>query len=229
MADIPVERREKSAFPWWLIPLLLLLLLLPLLYFTCGRNNVVVDNTNANRAVGAANNGNYSGTTTGTNNSTVAPGAGNTAVVVNNNASGAVNPVASGNNAGANSSAGGTAAVTAVNYFGTVTDKTTIVGRGVDLRSARVSRVLSDRVFTVKSENEEMFVMLDENLDSAGGKEEQVKIRPGQNLKLAGSFRAVPTGEVTDERQGGGLNGKEYARMTNQKVYLHATGVEGVR
>jgi len=51
MAEIPVERKATSAFPWWLIPLLLLLLLLPLLYFTCGRNNTaVVDNTNANRA-----------------------------------------------------------------------------------------------------------------------------------------------------------------------------------
>ena len=61
MAEIPVERNEKSGFPWWLIPLLLLLVLLPLLYFTCGRNTNVANtngNNNANRTVVAANNGN---------------------------------------------------------------------------------------------------------------------------------------------------------------------------
>ncbi len=72
MAEIPVERKEKSAFPWWLIPLLLLLLLLPLIWY-CSRNTAVVTNTNgnnnANRVV-VANNAN---------------GNGNLGVVVNNN------------------------------------------------------------------------------------------------------------------------------------------------
>lgn len=64
MAEIPVEKNTKSAFPSWLIPLLLLLLLLPLIWY-CSRNTAVVDNTNrvvntngnANRAMNA-NNGN---------------------------------------------------------------------------------------------------------------------------------------------------------------------------
>lgn len=64
MAEIPVEKNTKSAFPWWLIPLLLLLLLLPLIWY-CSRNTAVVDNTNrvvntngnANRVMNA-NNGN---------------------------------------------------------------------------------------------------------------------------------------------------------------------------
>lgn len=232
MAEIPVERKEKSAFPMWLIPLLLLLLLLPLLYFTCGRNNnvAVVDNTNANRTVvNASNNGNFSGAMTAANNSsTGSVNTGNTALVANSNANGVNGSTASGANADANSAAGGT--VTAVNYFGTVKDKATIVGRNVDLRTARVNRVLSDRVFTVRSEGEEMFVLLDENLDSPGGKEGQIKIRPGQNVKLAGSFRAVaPNGEARGETQGGGLNQKEFAQMKNQQVYLHATGVEDAR
>ena len=53
MAEIPVERNTKSAFPWWLIPLLLLLLLLPLIWY-CTRNNAtVVSNTNTNGNVNA--------------------------------------------------------------------------------------------------------------------------------------------------------------------------------
>jgi len=48
MAEIPVERKEKSGLPWWLIPLALLILL-PLLFFGfCNRGTTVVDNTNNN-------------------------------------------------------------------------------------------------------------------------------------------------------------------------------------
>ena len=50
MAEIPVERKEKSGLPWWLIPLLLLLLLLPLLWFMSrGFNTAPVANDNVNR------------------------------------------------------------------------------------------------------------------------------------------------------------------------------------
>ncbi len=52
MADIPVERKEKSGLPWWLIPLLLLLLL-PLLFFGFCNRSTVVDNTNVNRNTNA--------------------------------------------------------------------------------------------------------------------------------------------------------------------------------
>lgn len=73
MAEIPVERNEKSGFPWWLIPLLLLLLLLPLIWY-CTRTPAVVTNTNTNgnaNRTAVANNGN-----------------GNLAVVANNNSNG---------------------------------------------------------------------------------------------------------------------------------------------
>ncbi len=228
MAEIPVERKEKSAFPWWLIPLLLLLPLLGLLYY-CNRS-AVVDNTNhnANRAVIGANannnsvvmtNANYANANYNANanlGSSMNTNGGNVAVVTNaNNMSGGANM---------NAEASGDT-VTAVNYFGTVKDKTTMVGRNVDLASVRVNRVLSDRVFIVKSEGSDMYVMLDESLDSPGGKEGQIKIRPGQNIKLGGSFRNLPSGEVKNEAQNSDLSQKEYARMKGQQAYLHATSV----
>lgn len=79
MAEIPVERNEKSGFPWWLIPLLLLLLLLPLIWY-CTRTPTVVTNTNGNT------NGNANRTVVANN----ANGNGNLAVVANNNGNGAV-------------------------------------------------------------------------------------------------------------------------------------------
>jgi len=207
MADIPVERKEGGSFPWWLIPLVLLLLLLPLLYF-CSKTNVV-DNTNnnINRIVN-------------TNANRVASGnMSNTAVVVNsNNAS-----------MSDNDSARGGAVIKDVGDFGTTSDKSTLVGRGVFVNDVRVNRVLSDNVFTVKSGSSEMFVMLDEKLDSPGGKEGQIRMRRGQNVNLGGEFRAIPAPETKEENKDGGLNNKEYAQMKGQRVYLHATSVSDAK
>jgi hypothetical protein len=220
MAEIPVERKVGSSFPMWLIPLILLLLLLPLLYF-CSRNNAA-DNTNYNgnrTNVGTTTNANTV-TTTNANNRVAtnsgtgmnAANSGNTAVVVDNN------------NA-ANGASGDRSVIKDVNEFGSATDKTALAGRGFFVNGVRVNRVLSDNVFTVKSGSSEMFVMLDQNLDSPGGKEGQIKIKQGQNVNIGGEFRSVPSGETSAETKGGGLNGKEYAQMKGQQVYLHATSV----
>lgn len=113
--------------------------------------------------------------------------------------------------------------VTDVNIFGSTADKTSLAGRRVDLTNVRVARVLSDRVFTVTSGSGEMFVMLDENLDTGGGREQQIKARPGQLVNLGGSFQLVPNAQTQGERSGGGLNAQEFQQMANQQVYLHCT------
>jgi len=219
MAEIPVERKEGGGFPWWLIPLLLLLLLLPLLYFWNKSNVVDNTNVNSNRAnVGTVNANNRVGASnTGSN--MIAANTGNTAVVMNNN-DGAMNT-----NTGARSGA----VIKDVNEFGSATDKSTLVGRGLFVNGVRVNRVLSDNVFTVKSGSSEMFVLLDNNLDSPGGKEGQIKIRRDQNVNLGGEFRNVPTDKVAQETKGGGLDKSEYAQMKGQQVYLHATSVSDVK
>ena len=235
MAEIPVERKEKGGFPWWLIPLLLLLLLLPLLWF-CTRDNASNTNTNtnangnANRAGVATSTANNLNGGTMNNGANGTSGIGNTAVVVNSaNGNGSMGNGSMNNGSMSNTAAGGGAAVSDVNMFGTTTDKATLVGRSSNLSGVRVERVLSDKVFTVKSGTGEMFVMLDDNLDSGGGKEQQIKMKPGQNVNLNGTFRNVPTGETTAETKGGGLNNKEYAQLKGQNVYLHATSVSDVK
>lgn len=198
MAEIPVERKQ-GGLPWWLIPLLLALVLIPLLiFFTRGCGDAVgnANNANANRSVVNPSNSN--------------------ANTVNRN-------VAVANTNTANTTATG-AAITDVNYFAGINDKNSLVGRSVNLQNVKVDRVLSDHVFTVKSGSGEMFVYLDESQDSGGGKEQQVKIKSGQNLNLSGDFRAVPTAEIAtekNEKQTGGLTNKEYEQMKGQQVYLH--------
>ena len=232
MADIPVERKEKSGLPWWLIPLLLLLLL-PLLFFGFCNRGAVVDNTNTNgntnvnRMVSTSN---INSNTMIMNGNAMMTNSSNAVVVANNNSNNR-NGVVNGNlgNGSNNAALNSGPVVTDTNFFGGVNDKMTLVGREAKISSVRVNRVLSDRVFTVKSGSGEMFVMLDENLDSPGGKEDQIKMKPGQNVNLGGSFRTIPTAEVKDEAQNRDLSQKEYAQMKGQRVYLHATSVSDVR
>jgi hypothetical protein len=230
MADIPVERKEKSGLPWWLIPLLLLLLL-PLLFFGFCNRGAVVDNTNgntnANRMVSTSN---MNGNTMIMNGNAMMTNSSNVVVVANNNSNNR-NGVVNGNlgNGSNNAALNSGPAITDTNFFAGVNDKMTLVGREAKINSVRVNRVLSDRVFTVKSGSSEMFVMLDENLDSPGGKESQIRMKPGQNVNLGGSFRAIPTAEVKNESQNSDLSQKEYAQMKGQRVYLHANSVSDVQ
>lgn len=223
MAEIPVERKE-GGFPWWLIPLILLLLLLPLLYFTCGRNTAVdTTNGNGNRTATVTNGGsaNRGGNTTAA--TTTSGTSGNTAVVVNSDNNGsASNAGVAGANGSRNTNSG--SVITDVNFYGNTADKNSLVGRGLFVNGVTVNRVLSDRIFTVKSGSGEMFVMLGENLDSGGGKEQQIRIRAGQTVNLGGEFRTVPNAETKDE-QSRDLNQKEYAQMKGQQTYLHANSV----
>ena len=229
MADIPVERKEKSGLPWWLIPLLLLLLL-PLIFFGFCNRNTVVDNTNVN--------GNTNANRVVVTNGNMMNGNGNVRAANDMNATNASNVAVVTNTGNTNMNVGNSInngtlnsgpVVTDTNFFAGANDKMTLVGREAKISGVRVNRVLSDRVFTVKSGSGEMFVMLDENLDSGGGKENQIRMKPGQNVNLGGSFRTIPTAEVKDEAQNRDLSQKEYAQMKGQKVYLHATSVSDVQ
>jgi hypothetical protein len=73
-----------------------------------------------------------------------------------------------------------------------------------------------------------MFALLDENLDTGGGKEKQIKMRTGQTVNLSGDFRRVPDSETRDEQQRN-LNQREYAQMKGQDVYLHVGSVKDAK
>lgn len=250
MADIPVERKT-GGLPGWLLPLLGLLILIPLLWFLmrgCSPAAVVNNNANANRVITTTTNtssanramtNNSADTGVSITNASGANGANgmngtNGANGVNgaNGASGSSTTTTTTEGSGNGSSISvdnkGTATgerVTDVNIFGGTADKNSLNGRGVDLTKVKVNRVLSDRVFTVTSGSGEMFVMLDEKLDSGGGKESQIKMRQGQTVNIGGNFRRVPDANTQEERQNRDLNKTEYAQMKGQQVYLHAQSV----
>lgn len=191
---------RKSGLPWWLPLLALLGLLLIGFLLMRGRNDRAASvNTNDN------NNFNRN--------------AGSAANVSNANARMTTENV-------------GTATgerVTDINVFGQAADKMSLVGRSVEVQNVKVNRVLSDHVFTVTSGSSELFVMLDEKLDTGGGKERQIQARAGQLVNLGGTFQRVPNNETSGERAGGGMNADEYRQMADQQVYLHATEASDAR
>lgn len=210
MAEIPVERKQ-GGIPWW-IPLLLLLLLIPILFFLfrgCSPVPVANVNTNgnANRTVSNANT--VGGMATNTNTAMSSSNANTPSINVDNK--------------------GGATGAKVTDLAALTGDRASFVGRGAELKGVKVNRVLSDRVFTVTAGSGEMFMMLDESKLNAGGKEEQIKIKPGQVLNLTGDFRNVPSGEVKDEAQNRDLNQKEYAQMKGQQVYLHVNTVSDAK
>lgn len=213
MAEIPVERKN-GGIPWWvwLLGALLLLALLGLLARGCNDrdDNAAIGNVNTNVNATNVNTANV-----------------NTSMNANANAN--MNADMNANaNARMSTQGVGTATgerVTDVNIFGSTADKQSLVGRRVDVQNVRVNRVLSDRVFTVTAGSGELFVLLDDKLDSPGGRENQIKAREGQLVNLGGTFQSPPARslEVQDDRKDGSLNAREFQQMAGQQVYLHAT------
>lgn len=116
-----------------------------------------------------------------------------------------------------------------VNAYVTANDKAAFIGRQAQLGNVRVLRVLSDRAFTVgATRGQEMFAMLDESLDNAGGKEQRVAIKEGQALSLSGTIERPPDAETAKERWRG-LNAKEAAELKNQTSYLLVKNVSAAR
>lgn len=203
MAEIPVERKSGGGIPWWvwLLGALLLLALLGLLSRGCNDANTTANvNGNANAAVTTAN--------INTN-------------AVNGNANSRITTEGVGTATGAR--------VTDVDIFGSTADKASLVGRQVELSNVRVTRVLSDRLFTVTSGSGEMFAMLAGRLDNAGGNEQRIGVRQGEMLNLSGEFRRVPAAADLAREQRTGLTPAETEALRDQQVHLHVTRIDEVR
>jgi hypothetical protein len=135
-------------------------------------------------------------------------------------------PVSDGAVAQVATSDGG-ALVSDVDLYGTTADKRTLLDRRVEFSNVRVTRVVSDRVFTVTSGGGELYAMLDDALNQ-GAMEQRVTVAAGQLLDVQGSVRAPPNAETADEqRRPVGLTPEVAASLRAQPVYLHVTLVRG--
>lgn len=128
-----------------------------------------------------------------------------------------------------NAATAGSALLTDVATFTGASNKASLIGRQAQLDRVQVQRVLSDRAFTVgPSRGQEMFALLDEGLDTAGGNEQRVAVKVGQWLTLRGLVEKPWDAEVAKERKRG-LNAAESAEMKNQTAYLLVKQISGAQ
>lgn len=111
--------------------------------------------------------------------------------------------------------------------YAATTDKRSLLGRRVEFSNVHVTRVLSDRVFTVTSGTGELYALLDDALNN-GPIEQRVVVQPGQLLDIQGSFRQPPTAETVDEQNRPvRLSPAAAEALGGQQAYLHVTTIRG--
>jgi hypothetical protein len=216
MAEIPVERKREKTFPWiWLLPLLLI----PLIYLLM-RGGDERDDGHADLSRDREVRTDAGSTTPAGSATVVTPPAGSSAT------GGSSVLGDSAGTHGGSTVAGARLADLGV-YFA-APDRLSMAGKGIDLASVEVRRVISDRGFTVgPSKDQELFVMLDDRLNE-GSNERRVSIKPGQRLAIGGTLMTPPSAETKEERYRG-LSAEEGRELNAQQVYLHAESVSAVR
>lgn len=114
--------------------------------------------------------------------------------------------------------------ITDVVVVATTQDQQSLVNRQVQLTNTPVQSVVGDRTFWVGPSNtQQMFVVLDEALDS-GSTEKRLDVNAGQMLTINGLLRPMPN--TADAQKQWGLSATETEALKSQKVYLQASQVQ---
>lgn len=199
MAVIPVKRKSVAPLWMWLIGLLVLI---ALLWFWFGRDGPdrVVGMSGTAPVVASVN----------------APAGGATA------SSTASTPVESAN-PGASAAAPSGAATDPSVYASTV-DKLSLDGRDVAFTGVKVIRIVGPRTFTIASGSDELFVIIDPDLNIGVGS--QGRIDPGNSVDIKGTFERLQQDEINAMSSSRFRELTELERETLKKtqVYLRATG-----
>ncbi len=197
MAEIKVER--KSAVPWW-VWLVGLLLIIAVLWFWLGRD----DRDRAVQTLSPA--------------AAVAP-----ASSVANVPTEALNPAAAP--VAAMDPAVSNASVTDPGFYAATADKVSLAGREAALDGVKVVRIVGPKTFTVASGSDELFVIIDQDLNSGVGSQGRIDI--GDSVTLKGTFQRLQQETINDisNRRFRALTEPEREALGKTQIYLHATEV----
>jgi len=213
MAEIPVTREPKRAFPWWLVVLLLAGVGVALYFLVFKKDEP------ARMAVATSTDASIGPAPVMPPSATDAGAAPSLVVIPPSDTVGGTTPsTVAGDN--------GEVLNDLVLIYGAV-DRTTYADRRFEIPDVTVGRMISDRVFTVGTGDGEMYVMLDEALDR-GSAEAAIQIKPGQKLSLVGKIARAPNAETADERMRG-LSAEDATAMRKQGVYLQITRIGGAK
>ena len=90
--------------------------------------------------------------------------------------------------------------------------------------AAEVQSVVGDATFWVgPSDDQQVFVVLDEEQDAAGA-EGRVDVNEGQTVRITGEVRQLPS--MQEAQQQWGLSEANAAQLENQQIYISAEQVE---
>ena len=90
----------------------------------------------------------------------------------------------------------------------------------------KVVRIVGPKTFTVASGSDEMFVIIDHDLDIGVGSQGRINI--GDSVTLKGTFQRVQqeTINAISNRRFRPLTALERETLGKTQVYLHATGID---
>lgn len=214
-AEYPVP--ERKGFPWWL---LLPLLLIPLLFlFNRNRNEETPVATATPAAVASSPAVQDSAAV-----AVASPGTEGTAASSEQAPEGKDIKVFEGQDIAVAPKEGASAKgepLTDVIAITGAKDRSTLVGRKVQLKNVNVTRVLNEQAFYVGTSGDaEMLVLLDPRLDAGANGGEKVVIAEGKTVSLTGLLEASPT---TDKLSQFKVTPEDAAAIGQQGVYIHAT------
>lgn len=119
-----------------------------------------------------------------------------------------------------------TSAVNDIQAILTSTDKTSLVGKQVELRQVQVQSVVGDQSFWVgPSPSQQVFVTFAEIPQPGKAQEGQVAIKAGQKVSLSGVIRSMPT--LSDDwLKQNKIDEKAAATLRQQPIYIQSTTIK---
>lgn len=102
-----------------------------------------------------------------------------------------------------------------------VPERTTLVGKRVNLEKVKVLSVIGDRTFYVgQNDGKRFLVAINQEATPNTAKEGIVDINAGQMISLKGEFMQIPDRNAAKEKLGGNFTDKELDGIGEEKVYL---------
>lgn len=119
---------------------------------------------------------------------------------------------------------GASGAATDPSVYASTVDKLSLDGRDVAFTGVKVIRIVGPRSFTIASGSDELFVIIDPDLNTGVGS--QGRIDPGNSVDIKGKFERLQQDEINamSSSRFRELTQLERETLKKAQVYLRATG-----
>lgn len=106
-------------------------------------------------------------------------------------------------------------------------NRSTMIGKRVNLNTVKVLSVVGDRTFYVgPNANQRVLVVLDQEATPNTAKEGRYDITPGQTISFNGTVMKMPSVDEADQRFGKLMDKAELNNLKNQQVYIRTDKID---